>query len=64
MAGRPINEALAEARLFGDKTYEGARHKPCGTRVRYTSNGGCVHCARDKQTQMRAALARQEARSK
>lgn len=54
MVGRPINENLATAKLIGDKTYEGLEHAACGTNVRYTSGGGCVYCARTKQTQMRA----------
>lgn len=57
MAGRPINNALAVAKLAGDRTYEGSAHAACGTTTRYTSSGGCVFCARQKQTQMREALA-------
>jgi len=57
MAGRPHNENLAIAKLAGDKTYEGSIHAACGTTTRYTSGGGCVHCARAKQTEMRDALA-------
>lgn len=56
MAGRPRNENLEIARLAGDRTYEGSVHDICGTTIRYTSGGGCVHCARLKQTDMRAAL--------
>lgn len=55
MAGRPINENLATAKLVGDKTYHGTMHE-CGTSLRYTSGGGCVHCARAKATEMREAL--------
>jgi hypothetical protein len=58
MAGRPINENLATAKLVGDKTYEGSVHAACGTTTRYTSGGGCVACARAKQTKMREALER------
>ena len=57
MAGRPINENLATAKLAGDRTYIGSVHSDCGTSERYTSGGGCVHCARAKQTAMREALA-------
>lgn len=57
MAGRPHNDNLATAKLVGDKTYEGSIHAICGTTTRYTSGGGCVKCARDKQTEMRDALA-------
>lgn len=56
MAGRPINENLATAKFMGDKTYLGTTHEDCGTNVRYTSGGGCVHCAREKATEMREAL--------
>lgn len=56
MAGRPINENLATAKLVGDKTYLGTMHADCGTSLRYTSGGGCVHCARAKATEMREAL--------
>lgn len=58
MAGRPPNEALAIAKLAGDRTYEGSAHAKCGTTERYTSSGGCVHCARLKQAEMRDALTR------
>lgn len=60
MAGRPINENLATAKLCGDKLYTGSTHEPCGTNLRYTSGGGCVHCARAKQTEMRNALRNQQ----
>jgi hypothetical protein len=53
MAGRPINEDLATAKIVGDKTYEGLTHERCGTSTRYTSTGSCVHCARAKQAEMR-----------
>ncbi len=56
MAGRPISEALATARLVGDKTYEGTEHEACHTTTRYVSGGGCVHCARQKQAIQRGAL--------
>lgn len=55
MAGRPINENLATAKLVGDKTYEGAPHAACGTSQRYTSTMSCVFCARAKQAGMREA---------
>lgn len=55
MAGRPINENLATAKLVGDKCYEGATHEACGTNWRYTSTGSCVHCARAKQAVLREA---------
>lgn len=58
MAGRPINEALDNARLMGDRTYGGSKHEPCGTTTRYTTNNGCVACARAKQKDLRAAAKR------
>lgn len=58
--GRPLNESLAVARIAGDKTYEGSMHPVCGTTTRYTSGGGCVHCARQKQQEMRDALANEK----
>ena len=60
MAGRPANEALAEAKLLGDKTYEGSACKACGETTRYTSSGGCVACLKGNQKAMREALAREQ----
>jgi hypothetical protein len=58
MAGRPKNANLETAKIAGDRTYIGSVHEACGTSERYTSGGGCVHCARTKQTLMREALAK------
>ena len=62
MAGRPKNANLEIAKLAGDKTYIGSVHDACGTNERYTSGGGCVFCARMKQTEMRNALAASKAK--
>lgn len=56
MSGRPINEDRASALRLGFKTYEGSPHSKCGTTARYTSGGGCVHCARLIATAQREAL--------
>lgn len=47
----------AEAKAMGKKTYTGGKEceKHC-SKVRYTSNGLCIHCAREK---MMACKARQ-----
>ncbi len=52
MTGRPINQNKELAILYGEKTYRGSEHT-CGTNERYVTNGGCVHCTRDKQRIMR-----------
>lgn len=54
MTGRPINESRQLAIITGAKTYEGAEHK-CGTTERYVKGSGCVHCARQLQTEQREA---------
>lgn len=54
MSGRPVNESRQLAILTGEKTYTGAAHK-CGGTERYVKGGGCVRCARDIQTEQRAA---------
>lgn len=55
MPGRKINEDKVRAKEFGLKTYTGAVHSKCGTTDRYTSGGGCVHCARIIATEQREA---------
>lgn len=62
MAGRPPNENLALAILYGDKTYEGSEHSRCGTTTRYTKGNGCVHCARETVAEGRALRAAEKAR--
>lgn len=54
MAGRKINESRQLALITGERTYVGAEHK-CGTTERYVKGGGCVHCARQLQTEARSA---------
>lgn len=41
-----MNDALAVARLVGDKTYEGSPCKRCTETLRYSTNQGCVKCSR------------------
>jgi hypothetical protein len=55
-SGRPINTDKSLAIFLGEKTYLGGIHRKCGTNVRYTSGGGCVHCARTIATEQREAL--------
>jgi hypothetical protein len=55
MTGRPSNQDRQEAIEFGFKTYTGATHVKCGTNIRYTKGGSCVHCARVIATEQREA---------
>lgn len=55
-----MNDALAVARLVGDKTYEGSPCKRCTETLRYSTNQGCVKCSRARiveGTQARNAAA-------
>lgn len=55
MTGRPINQDRLDAIDLGLLTYEGMPHRNCGKTLRYTSGGGCVHCARIIATEQRQA---------
>lgn len=58
--GRKVNDALAIAKLCGDREYEGSPCKKCGATLKYTSNQGCIACARNRSvegTQLRNAAA-------
>lgn len=37
--------ARKEAKLRGDKTYNGSEHKRCGTTLRHTDSGACIKCS-------------------
>lgn len=52
-AGRPRG-ARAVAAEIKARTYAGAVHVNCGTREKYTSNGGCVHCSLKAAAQQRS----------
>lgn len=54
--GRKASSALGLAQLAGATTYDGGVHKKCGTTERYVKGGACVHCAREKQHDLRAAV--------
>lgn len=56
MTGRPANADRQNALALGFRTYTGAVHPICGTTERYTTNCGCVHCAREIATAQREAL--------
>jgi hypothetical protein len=56
MTGRPTNVDRQNALALGLRTYTGAIHPICGTTERYTTNCGCVHCARQIATEQREAL--------
>lgn len=56
MAGRPANADRQNAIALGLPTYIGAVHSKCGTNVRYTNGGGCMHCAREIAERQREAL--------
>lgn len=53
--GRPTNENRKTAVDLGFPTYEGSPCKRCASTERYTTGGGCVKCARNKQTEQRDA---------
>lgn len=53
--GAPINQARQVAIEMGLPEYEGRPHRNCGRTLRYTSGGGCVHCARIIADEQRAA---------
>jgi len=47
-AALPHVVAWREARAQGFKTFVGREHKLCGTSRRYTNDGACVKCVRDR----------------
>lgn len=59
----PVNNALAVAKMLGDRTYLNKKPCVCGCTERYTVNSSCVDCAKAAAAASRKKIERARKRA-